>query len=359
MAAATESPEGVSAPRHEEVALEDPHLQEVNREPLAETQSEATEVADAAGTVDAPDTAQEPPEPHAQDLSDMTVSTEQLQSRKEGASASAAPSAGEQQGGAYAAVAEGPQAAGEASTAGETAPTRVDNFSIYKEAVLRMDAQLGEIPTLKAIADKLRIPPLAVAGAGSFGILAFCLWGFCGQLVSTFLGMILPAYESFKTVEAFSNIADPSNTGDLWGKASAMQFWLMYWIVVAAFASCEYFLYWILAWVPFYYPIKLLVLLYLWLPQTKGANHMYHFVVCPILRRNRRRIDSAIEEGGKHIKQTFGGAVTNVGKAGLSAGAGGVVQLGAMVTTAVPELGGMIARRLSSVTAKPERSHSD
>jgi len=234
-----------------------------------------------------------------------------------------------------------------------------DNMQIYKEALLRIDAQLGNVPTVRMIADKLHIPPLAVAATGCTSLVAFCLWGFCGQLVSTMLGMILPAYESFKCVEAFSNISDPS---EIYAKASSMQFWLIYWIVVAVFASCEYLLYWVLAWMPFYYPIKLVVLLWLWLPQTKGANYMYHWAVAPIVRRNRRHIDAALEESGRHIKQTVEGAVSNMGKVGLQASAGGLGQLSRTVSNVVPELGGIIVRRLvpgPKNDTKPDNSNSD
>jgi hypothetical protein len=200
----------------------------------------------------------------------------------------------------------------------------MDNVSIYKEAVMRLNEQLADVQVVKEVAQWSRLPPLVVVIAGAASIAAFCLWGFCGQLASTLLGVILPAFESFKCVEEFSNIKDPS---EMYTKASAMQFWLIYWVVAGIFLSVEYMFYYVLIWVPMYYPTKLSVLLWLYLPQTRGANHVYHWVVAPTLRRNRRHIDAAIDNSTKHLKRGVSGALTNVTMASMSASAGGLGQL--------------------------------
>jgi len=229
-------------------------------------------------------------------------------------------------------------------------------LGVYREALERLNEQLSDVPILKAVADRCHAPPLAVAVAGASSITAFCLWGFCGELISNMLGMMLPAFESFKCVEAFANVKDPT---EIYAKASSMQFWLIYWVVVAVFASCEYLFYRVLIWVPFYYPTKLAVLLWLYLPQTRGANHVYHWLVAPTLRRNRRHIDAALEQSSKQIKQSVNGAVTNIAVASLGAGKGGVAQLSRTVSHAVPEFGGMIVRKLRSVSSQSSFKESD
>jgi receptor expression-enhancing protein 5/6 len=330
-------------------------------EPAAEEPEEKEPAEDAAAACLAASVDDAPAEAEAAAAPTESCSQEQA-AEPETAPVSAVPPSSPADETTLTAVSDPPTAdAAKASDTMERAMSSAnDNMQIYKEAVIRLDAQLGEIPQVRMIADMLHIPPLAVAATAGFSLVAFCLWGFCGQLVSTFLGMLLPAYESFKCVEAFSNIADPTNS-EVYSKASSMQFWLIYWIVVALFASFEYVLSWVLFRLPFYQPAKLVALLWLWLPQSRGANYMYHWAVAPIVRRNRRHIDAALEESHKHLKQTVGGAVTSMGVNGLALGAGGVAHLSRTVSNVVPELGGHIVRRLvpgsnSTTKMKSEKS---
>jgi len=223
----------------------------------------------------------------------------------------------------------------ERSLAESSGAKALDNLGIYKEALVRLNDQLQDFPLVKDIADRCHVPPLAIVIAGSASVTAFCLWGFCGQLISTMLGVMLPAFESFKCVEEFSNIKDLSNTSEVYSRASSMQFWLIYWVVIATFLSFEYCFYWVLMWIPMYYPTKLAVLLWLYLPQTRGANSVYHWFVAPTLRRNRRQIDSAIDNSTKHLKRSVTSAVANVTVASLGAGAGGISHLGKLSSALV------------------------
>merc|ERR1712048_221759 len=132
--------------------------------------------------------------------------------------------------------------------------------------------------------------------------------------------------------EGFANLADPN---EVYSRAAAMQFWLTYWIVVATLYGFEYLLYYVVIWIPFYYLTKVIFLLWLFMPATRGANHVYHWFVSPILRRNRRRIDAALEESGRQIdesrqklQKSVGLAVHGVVGAGMNhamgAGAGSI-----------------------------------
>jgi len=243
-------------------------------------------------------------------------------------------------------ISEQPKAKKSCGPSGEEWRKR-DTFGIYREAVEAFNDQLKEIPILQSLSAQSRLPPLAIAVIGASAVLAFCLWGFCGHLINCLLGMLIPAFESFKCVEAFSNIADPT---EVYAKASSMQFWLIYWIVVAMFASCEYMFYYIVTWIPFYYPVKLAALMWLWLPQTRGANTVYHWLLAPTFRKHRRQIDETIDKGSKHIKSSVGGAISNMAVAGVGVGAGGVTQLSRTVAFAVPELGGMVMNKIRSLS---------
>lgn len=59
--------------------------------------------------------------------------------------------------------------------------------------------------------------------------------------------------------------------------------WLIYWAVFATFALIDYFAMAIMAVFPFYWVFKALFLIYLYLPQTQGANVLYHGFVDPLV----------------------------------------------------------------------------
>lgn len=197
------------------------------------------------------------------------------------------------------------------ATVVKSTPRKDTDSAVYLAAVIRLNDQLGRNPSIRKLSDHTRVPPLGVASIVALCVLCYAIYGLFGQFVSTLCGIVYPAYKSFKAVEDFSNLADPQ---DLYAKASCMQFWLMYWIVLALITICEYFFSPVLAWIPFYQPCKLTVLFWLYLPRTKGANFMYRWFVAPTLRRNQHKIDGALEQSGKHlndgVKNAFGGVVS-------------------------------------------------
>jgi len=193
----------------------------------------------------------------------------------------------------------------------------------------RMNTELGEIPVIRAVGEYIGFPPLLVALCFAGVAAGFFFCGFGGHLICTTLGVVYPAFESFKVVEEFANLADLSQ---MYSKAAAMQFWLIYWIVVAVFACFEHLFYYVLIWIPFYYPSKLAALLWLQMPWTRGADTVYYWLVSPILRRNRHSIDSVLEESRQKIVRSVSGAVHGALDAGVSAGVGGAKHLGRSVS---------------------------
>lgn len=78
-------------------------------------------------------------------------------------------------------------------------------------------------------------------------------------------GMLYPAYRSYKAVR----------TKDVREYVK----WMMYWIVFALYCAVETVTdVFISFWCPFYYEIKILFVLYLLTPYTKGASVIYRKV---------------------------------------------------------------------------------
>ncbi|OLP77323.1 Receptor expression-enhancing protein 2, partial [Symbiodinium microadriaticum] len=119
---------------------------------------------------------------------------------------------------------------------------------------------LDEVPPVRWLADKstLGIQPLAVAFAGFFWMVLFALWGFMGELVCKVVGNLYPMYASFRALED--------------GDHQQVSSWLTYWVSFAALTLLEGVWCRFMAWLPFYYVLRLALIVWLFLPVTGGAQ---------------------------------------------------------------------------------------
>ncbi|XP_023707717.1 uncharacterized protein LOC111864597 isoform X2 [Cryptotermes secundus] len=103
-------------------------------------------------------------------------------------------------------------------------------------------------------------------------------------------GTLYPAYASYKAVRT-KNVKEYVK-------------WMMYWIVFALFTCAETFTDMFLSfWFPFYYEIKIILVLWLLSPATKGSSILYRKFVHPMLSRREQEIDEYIakaKEQGYH-----------------------------------------------------------
>lgn len=80
----------------------------------------------------------------------------------------------------------------------------------------------------------------------------------------------------------------------------------MYWIVFALFITAELFADLLLGfWFPFYYELKIIFMLWLLLPATKGSSILYRKFVHPWLSKNEKDIDSYIAQLKESGYDTF------------------------------------------------------
>lgn len=102
--------------------------------------------------------------------------------------------------------------------------------------------------------------------------------GLVSRLVILLLGTLYPAYSSYKAIR--------NKDVDEYVK------WMMYWVVFALFTTAEtitdvFFGFWF----PFYYEIKIIVVLWLLSPATEGSSILYRKFVHPILVKREKEID--------------------------------------------------------------------
>ncbi|XP_070668556.1 putative HVA22-like protein g [Malus domestica] len=98
------------------------------------------------------------------------------------------------------------------------------------------------------------------------------------------LGYAYPAYECYKTVE--------KNKPEI----EQLRFWCQYWILVAVLTVCERVGYAFVSWVPMYSEAKLLFVIYLWFPKTKGTSYVYDSFFRPYLAKHENEIDRNLLE---------------------------------------------------------------
>lgn len=94
------------------------------------------------------------------------------------------------------------------------------------------------------------------------------LTSYTSRVLASVLGIIYPAYASFKALESKETIADD-------------QRWLTYWVVYAVVAVFEDYGEQVVGWVPLYYELKLMLFIWLVLPQTRGSLYVYEGVALP------------------------------------------------------------------------------
>jgi receptor expression-enhancing protein 5/6 len=151
--------------------------------------------------------------------------------------------------------------------------------------------------TLVDLQDKTKVPKeLLTVGVGGLFLL-IVLYGVGIASLCSIIGFVYPAFKSLQAIETKVRGDDTQ--------------WLVYWILFAFFNIIEVFVDLLLYWIPFYFAFKLAFLLWLMLPQTKGATFMYDAFLKDFLKKNESRIDAAMKDAKKqatHMANEFASA---------------------------------------------------
>ncbi|KAH8835707.1 TB2/DP1, HVA22 family-domain-containing protein [Flagelloscypha sp. PMI_526] len=106
---------------------------------------------------------------------------------------------------------------------------------------------------------------------------------FVVDLLVAWFCCIIPAFQTFK---ALNNRTVNEALLERWCK-----YWVFIGILFAYQATIETFV----SWIPFYYEVKTVLLLFLALPQTEGSTYIYENFLKPYLTQNEAQFDSIIE----------------------------------------------------------------
>lgn len=150
-----------------------------------------------------------------------------------------------------------------------------------KQKIDNLSKHFEQVPVLKMISEKSGVPlgQLVIGVMTVFFI--FVLIGFGTSLIVNVVGILYPAYMSFKAIESKEDDDD--------------KLWLTYWVVFSLYNFADRFVDILFFWVPFYHVIKLIVLIYMFFPETRGALKFYNIVARPIFKMYESKIDAALK----------------------------------------------------------------
>ena len=100
-------------------------------------------------------------------------------------------------------------------------------------------------------------------------------------LITNLVGTIYPVFWTMKSIETNSNDDDDD------------KHWLTYWICFAFFNLIETFSGFILRFIPFYFFLKIIFLIWLFMPNSHGAILVYQLLVVRIFKSFAKDIDKA------------------------------------------------------------------
>lgn len=134
---------------------------------------------------------------------------------------------------------------------------------------------------LKIIKDKTGVDPKIILGI--LGVsLVFTLIGIFDKYITCLVGIALPAFWSMKAIES------PESDDD--------KLWLTYWAVYAVFTFFDLFAGFILKILPFYFVIKLVFLVWCFMPNTKGALFIYNNIIKTFFKKYESKIDKGVNK---------------------------------------------------------------
>ena len=146
----------------------------------------------------------------------------------------------------------------------------VDNSQIQKQFTL-IEKKTGRNPKI-------------VVGILAASILLSAIGNF-GRYVTCVVGITLPAYWSIKAIET------PEANDD--------KQWLTYWAVYAVFTFIDLFAGFIMKFLPFYFLIKLIFLIWLFMPNTQGAVVVYNLVISKLFKKYEKLTQKGKKEKKK------------------------------------------------------------
>ena len=143
---------------------------------------------------------------------------------------------------------------------------------------------------LQIITDKTGIDGRIILGV--LGVAALLtLIGFLDRYITCLVGIVLPTYWSIKAIES----AEPGDDKQ----------WLTYWAVYAIFTFFDLFANFIMRFIPFYFFVKIIFLIWCFMPNTQGAKFLYEKFIKKIFDKYEDVLDKYVKKVETGTKNAY------------------------------------------------------
>lgn len=158
-------------------------------------------------------------------------------------------------------------------------------YQTFKPRIDQLDQELSKFSFLRQLEKKSGVKKTVIVFVSFSAVLIFLVMNWAANFLSIVIGFIYPAYSSILAIET------PDKSDD--------KQWLTYWVVFSFFSFLEFFADHLLFILPFYYLIKVLFLVYLFSPYTKGAEVLYLNLIRPFFFAAQNETNRLVSEANK------------------------------------------------------------
>ena len=133
---------------------------------------------------------------------------------------------------------------------------------------------------MNIIEKKTEVNPKVIVG-GLILALILTTTKWFSSYVTCLVGVLCPTYLSLKAIES------PEDDDD--------KQYLTYWTVYGVFSVIDVFTAFLIKIIPFYYTFKLGFLIWLFMPNFRGAVYVYNMVIGPLFKKYEGKFDSGVD----------------------------------------------------------------
>ena len=157
------------------------------------------------------------------------------------------------------------------------------------------------LPQLEEVCKKngIRSGHVLAAGGVVTSILLVLMHGY--NIICALLTCVYPMIASIRAIESKDD--------------KEKQNWLTFWCIFGIFQTVEMFIGFILAYIPYYYWVRLALFVYLMAPQTNGAMVCYEKVFKPFLTSHKSEIEEMISNVSSKASEAAADALAKSKKA--------------------------------------------